>query len=124
MAGGIATSTSGGFANERVVTQTLTTGTTYMVSLTYDNSNIRVYVNGAIIGTALAQTGTHAAITEGAVIAGYGSTSTVDFFDGTIDEVSTFTRGLSAAELLALYNSGTSAAASTAVGNRMRRWQY
>jgi hypothetical protein len=97
-----------GAFSELVVAQTLTVGQTYMLVGTYDGANMRLYVNGSMIGAPLAKTGTVANSANGVAIGGFGNPSPVDFFDGVIDEVALFSRGLSGGEILALWNAGIS----------------
>lgn len=65
------------------------------VALTYDGKNVRLYVNGQLVGT---DTVPAPQITEGELQIG-GSAEHGDYFDGRIDEVHIYNRALSASEL-------------------------
>ena len=88
--------------------------TWYHVVGVYDGSYIRLFVNGAEVGSGTALTGVMVdngePLTIGARRNGYG------YFNGTIDEVMVFNRSLSAAEILALYE--TSAKKLIATGTQ------
>jgi hypothetical protein len=77
--------------------------TWYHVAMTYDNSTLKLYVDGALDGSVPA-TGPIAPTTEPLRIGGAGSGPW--FFDGRVDEVSLYDRALSAVEIQAIYNAG------------------
>ena len=77
---------------------------------TYDGSNMRIYINSTLTGTR-ARTGIIYYNNNVPVIIGAGRDSTVqagkDAFNGLIDEVGLWDVALSAADITAIYNSGT-----------------
>ena len=77
--------------------------TWYHVAMTYNNTNLVLYVNGAQDGS-VAATGAIAPTAEPLRIGGAGSGSW--FFNGRVDEVSLYDRALSASEIQAIYNAG------------------
>jgi hypothetical protein len=85
------------------VTQTLTSGTKYHIAATYDGSRMRIYVNGAEVGSGQAKTGS---IRNSAQPLRIGSFWTSDFWDGAIDEAAVYASALPAATILAHYNNG------------------
>tara|TARA_B100000900_G_scaffold384694_1_gene373740 strand:- start:1272 stop:2045 length:774 start_codon:yes stop_codon:yes gene_type:complete len=72
---------------------------------TYDGSNVKIYIDGVLKGTASA-TGNINSNTEPLMLgdAGYGGFS--QFFNGAIDEVSIYSRGLTQSEVTSIYNGG------------------
>lgn len=72
----------------------------YHVVLTYDNANLRFYVNGALQAT-VAHTAPNTPTAQ-AVIGADGATD--HFFNGTIDEAAVYPSTLSAARVTAHYN--------------------
>ena len=92
------------------VNQTLNNGQWYHLAVTWDGPTMtaKLYVDGAQIGSD--QTNSQSdAIYNGAAAFGLG-TPLVEGFDGMMDEVGVWSRVLTAAEVAALYNSGTPAA--------------
>lgn len=94
------------------VAQTLTTGTWYMLTYTYDGSTIALYLNGnctPIVSGASTITGTNSAYD------GFGTSNfTVGTDRGTnrptngdVDEVGYWSRTLTCSEITQLYNSGS-----------------
>lgn len=86
---------------------TISSGTWYRVALTYDGSNIRLYVNGASDATAVAKTGSLKTSSE---IFGIGAEvkSGAEFWDGLIDEAVVLSSALSADWLTTDYNNQNS----------------
>ncbi|MFN2542148.1 MAG: LamG-like jellyroll fold domain-containing protein [Chthoniobacterales bacterium] len=79
------------------------------VALTYDGSIMQVYANGTLIGS-LAVTGNIDNDNVEFAIGGRAGGSTqhaFPYFDGHIDEVEVFNRGLSASEIAAIYFAGS-----------------
>ncbi len=71
----------------------------YFVVMTWDNSTMKGYLNGAYIN--------QAAYTNTAIPQTYlsiGSQGAASYFNGKMDDVSVYNRVLSAAEIQALYN--------------------
>ncbi len=97
-----------GTENVSGVTSTTTAqnGQWYHVAMTYTNGTRALFVNGA-----LEAQGDRLFITQstgGLAIGRKGeASSTPDFFNGLIDEVSIYNRALSPSEIAAIYNAGT-----------------
>lgn len=92
--------------------QTPTTGAWYHVVGTNDGATARLYVNGVlrISGPVTANyIGTGAGTRIGGEVCCTG-----DFFPGLIDEPTIYSRALSAAEILAIYNAGSNGKCKTA----------
>ena len=85
------------------MTQTLNTGTTYHIVATYNGSTMRLYVNGAEVGTGRAKTGN---MRNSAQPLRIGAFSSADYWDGAIDEAAVYSTALPAATILAHYNAG------------------
>jgi fibronectin type 3 domain-containing protein len=81
----------------------LPAGTWTYLAATYDGSNIRVYVNGTLMGTQ-AKTGTIASSSNQLQIGGDGIFS--QYFGGIIDEVRVYDAALTAAQIQSDMNSG------------------
>lgn len=82
--------------------------TWYHVVATYDGSNLRLYVNGVLVG---GPTATAASVTSQSVVLNMGSDTGggVDgggFLNGLLDEMAVYNFALSAAQILAHYNAG------------------
>jgi hypothetical protein len=88
---------------EYAVTQTLNTGTTYHIVATYDGSSMRIYVNGAQIGSGRSKTGSIRNSGQSLQLGAIGSN---DHWDGVLDETAVYGSALSAATVLAHYNAG------------------
>jgi streptogramin lyase len=76
---------------------TLLVGTWTHIAMSYDGSTLKVYVNG-VLAEAVSQTGTIVASTSPLSLGGdplYGQ-----YFDGVIDEVRVYNRGLTQAEIV------------------------
>jgi hypothetical protein len=90
--------------NEARTATIYTANSWYHLAMTYDQSTIRLYVNGQQAAT-FAYTG---AISTAAVPLSIGrrmdTGAAASFFVGTIDEVSVYNRALSASEIQAHYN--------------------
>ena len=88
---------------------TLATGVWYHVAMTFDGSNLRGYVNGALDGT-FAMSGTVQATDYGLRIGAYvpvnGMPANKAYFPGKVDELSAYNRALSASEIAAIYTAG------------------
>lgn len=78
--------------------------TWYHVAMTYDNTSLKLYVDGALDGSVVAS-GPIAPSTEPLRFGGAGSGPW--FFNGRVDEASLYNRALSASEIQAIYNAGT-----------------
>jgi YD repeat-containing protein len=88
---------------EYAVTQTLNTGTTYHIVATYDGSSMRIYVNGAQVGSGRSKTGSIRNSGQSLQLGAIGSS---DHWDGVLDETAVYGSALSAATVLAHYNAG------------------
>jgi len=84
---------------------TLSIGTWYHILFTYDGTNMNLYINGSIDATAVPHTGNLKTasdiITLGTYRGGGG-----EYWNGLIDEVGIWDRGLTSSEATELYNSG------------------
>jgi hypothetical protein len=82
----------------------LAAGTTYHIVVTYDGSNLRLYVNGALANGPVASSrslpNTAAVLTLG------NSSATGDPYGGLLDEVAIYTSALSATQVADHYNAG------------------
>jgi hypothetical protein len=83
------------------------------IAATYDRTQMRLYINGVLqaelaatqpMATAAIGEATLGAIQLYSVACGYGDLA--EFYAGLIDELAVYRRALSAAEILAIYNSG------------------
>ena len=83
---------------------TLSTGTTYHLVVTYDGSNIRGYVNGAVVGSTQASTRSVTAPSTNAFIS--STYSGVGAMDGNLDNVAVYNTALSAATIAEHYAAG------------------
>ena len=91
---------SGGGLDAATGTTVASTGTTYHVVVTYDGSNIKLYVNGALEATTSSTRSITAAGTNlkiGASVTGVGS------MIGTLDDISIYNTALSASTVAAHY---------------------
>ncbi|MBU3904594.1 MAG: LamG domain-containing protein, partial [Nanoarchaeota archaeon] len=84
----------------------ITAGTWYMLSITYDGTNSRGYVNNVLEFTDPLTLGTGLKHTTGDIYIGRQSDYAGVFFNGQIDEVKVYNRGLTTAEITVLYNNG------------------
>jgi hypothetical protein len=80
-----------------------TTNTWHHVVGTYDGSVAKVYVDNVLLSTS--SSGTSAAKLSGLLV-GNGTAAGNSFWKGNIDDLRIYNRALSAAEVLALYNTG------------------
>lgn len=86
---------------------TISTGTWYWVAATYDGANMNLYVNSTTAEATSAKTGTLKVDTTNAASVGADGISAQEFVNGQIDEVGIWSKGLSATELIDLYNGGS-----------------
>lgn len=83
------------------ITGLLTTGNWHMLTLTYDGTNLRGYINGNLVGTV--SSGYNSSTAESRLgLRGDGS----DYYRGEMDEVGFWNRALSNSEITELYNGG------------------
>lgn len=83
---------------------TLSTGTWYFCVLTFDGTNIRLYLNGSLDATSANTSGN---IVDGSGAIGRAFWAAGNYFDGLIDEVGLWSRVLTPTEITELYNSGS-----------------
>ena len=96
-----------GFGNaESVQTTPPLAGDWHHVVGTWDGATIRLYLNGVEVGST-PQTGTMDTSTNSILTIGAANRPVIFHFDGLIDEVQLFDRGLTSAEVLAIYNAGS-----------------
>jgi trimeric autotransporter adhesin len=89
--------------NEARTATIYTTGNWYLLTMTYDQSTIRLYVNGVQQAT-FAYTGAITTPNIPVMIGRRGTTGSESWFSGTIDEVAIYNRALSATEVQAHYD--------------------
>jgi YD repeat-containing protein len=94
---------STGTTTDYSVTQTLNTGTKYHIVATYNGTTMRIYVNGAEIGTGRGKTGN---MRNSAQPLRIGAFVSADYWDGAIDEAAVYSTAMPAATILAHYNAG------------------
>lgn len=75
------------------------------IALTYDNSNILIYVNGELVQTTPYSGGVP--VTYAPLIIGYDPQAAGPIFNGLIDEVEIYNRALSQLEIRNIYNAGS-----------------
>lgn len=78
---------------------TLGTSNWYHIAMTYDGSNIRGYVNGALVAGPTAASGNGSGTTAPLINVGIAGTNTA----GIIDDLAIFNRALTAGEILSIY---------------------
>ena len=83
----------------------LATGVWYHVAWTYDQSAMKLYVNGLPVATNVV--GAHAIAASSSSLRLSGDDNNHVYFDGLIDEPSVYNRALSASEIAAIYNAGS-----------------
>lgn len=94
----------GGVQTTAQATTGITAGVRAHVVGTYDGTNIKMYVNGALEATT-ALTGS-LPTGSGSIVIGRNSSASNSFFDGVLDEVAIYSGALSAARILAHYTAG------------------
>jgi len=86
---------------------TLQLGQWYHVAGVYDGSSVRLYVNGSQVGNAVTTSGAIVPSTNQLRIGNDPSNPTTRFFNGLVDEASVYSAALTAAEIQAIYNAGS-----------------
>ena len=110
------TNSSGWFWTGGTGNNTLPKNKWTFVSVTWDGSNIREYINGELKNTE-AQTGTTTYDANGILrIGGRTYDPANDFWKGKIDEVKIYKRALSSAEIYALFNANITITFSDGLG--------
>ena len=94
---------STGTTTTYTVTQTLNTGSTYHIVATYSGATMRIYVNGAEVGSGQAKTGN---LRNSAQPLRIATAALANYWDGPIDEVAVYSTALPSATVLAHYNNG------------------
>jgi len=95
--------------NGPTVTQTLTVGTWYMLTYTYDGTNVKGYLNASEIGSAGGGSGSGSDNNyyNGVVVGTFNSNPPPDRpIKGLIDECGIWSRALTGAEITTLYDGG------------------
>ncbi len=95
-----------------VATGNLSNNTWYHVAATYDGSFLRMYLNGGLVGSPVAATGDIGTSNNDLEIGHYYTTAggvnePLRFFIGQIDELSLWSRALSADEVSEIYSNGS-----------------
>ncbi|MBI3583984.1 MAG: LamG domain-containing protein [Nitrospinae bacterium] len=88
------------------VNQTLTVGTYYHIVCTYDNTNLRLYLNNSLVGGPTAASGNGIIAGRLGLHLGQEIPTTNYPFKGLLDEVGIWNRVLSTTEISDLYNGG------------------
>lgn len=84
-------------------TTTYATGTTYMVTGSWDGTNLKIYVNGLLEATATPGSSPTAATTSNIFLGRRWDSNTLNV-NGRMSDVSIYNRALSAAEIFAMYD--------------------
>jgi len=89
-------------------TYTLTTGTWFMLTYTYDGTTITAYIDGTSVGTAAASGDGTGVMTfvNGVRLARHTLTGGASYLSGKLDEVGAWNKTLTASEVTTLYNGG------------------
>lgn len=93
--------------NGPAVTYTLTVGSWYLLTYTYDGVNVTGYINGVSAGSAGggSGSGSDSNYHDGVVLMAMNSTSYGSYLSGMIDEAGVWSRALNSDEVSKLYNS-------------------
>lgn len=91
---------------------TIVAGTTYHVAFTYDGTTAKLYVNGALDGSA-ARSGSMSTGNNDLLIGRWGSPGAPLYFDGKIDEVAYYGTALSGTRIAAHYTAATTSPDAT-----------
>lgn len=97
-----------------------TSGTWYHLVATYDDSTLKMYIDGTLQTVTDSLSGQDAGKNAVDLMIGSHSASPWYPFDGTIDEVAVWDRALSQSEVTALYNSGDGFAYPFSTGLNMQ----
>lgn len=89
-------------AGDFLIKSTLSTGTWYMLTLTYDGTTVKGYVNGTAEGSSNLALNTG----DSTMVIGKYQHGSSNYFNGIIDEVMISNKTLSNAQILELYNGG------------------
>ena len=84
------------------------------IACTYDNDNLRVYVNGVLVGSSTI--GPKNVVNSSSTLRISGDDNDHVYFTGRIDEPQIYNRALSAAEIAAIYYAGSSGVCATIPG--------
>lgn len=98
----IAANFTGG-GGQVTATTSLSTSVFQMYTVTYDGNNVRLYVNGTLENTSSSYTSANIGTTNKFIGKYAGS---VNWWNGSIDEIGMWSRALSGSEITQLYNSG------------------
>lgn len=98
----IAANFTGG-GGQVTATTSLSTSVFQMYTVTYDGNNVRLYVNGTLENTSSSYTSANIGTTNKFIGKYAGS---VNWWNGSIDEIPIWSRALSGSEITQLYNSG------------------
>jgi len=107
-------------------TTTLSLGTVYHIAGTWDGTNLKIYVDGNLENVSApgsnpsSSTGTHVYIGK------RWDTSSPEFMNGDVSNVSIFGSALTASNILEIYNTGIGAGSSSGTGPSIQRetWSY
>ncbi|MCF7836107.1 hypothetical protein K9N08_00405, partial [Candidatus Gracilibacteria bacterium] len=93
---------TGGVDHTVITTDVVAPGEWQHIVVTYDRSNINIYLNGSLVKQGAASGDV---LTNDTSLKIGTYTSALQFFDGSIDDVAIYNRALSSAEISALYES-------------------
>lgn len=91
-----------------LVAQTLQIGTLYFVAVEYDGTNVSIYLNGQILGSPVAASGTGNATSTVSYIGSGAANNTTHLADGNFEEVAFFNTNISVKDLAQYYKQATS----------------
>ncbi|MDZ4227744.1 MAG: LamG domain-containing protein, partial [Candidatus Levybacteria bacterium] len=92
-------------ANRITESLSLTADTWYHVVATYDGSNLRLYFNGALLGTPVAEATGFGGSTNNTIYMGSDESGSDRYWRGSLGDVRIYNRALSTTEITALYDS-------------------
>ncbi len=95
-----------------VVGGTVTNNVWYHIACTYDNNDLKIYVNGILVGAK--NVGAKSVVNSSSTLRISGDDNDHAYFYGYIDEPEVFNRALTAEEIATIYNAGSSGKCFTA----------
>ncbi len=86
---------------------TMSVGTWYMVTWTYDGSNQRIYINGSQAASPVADAFLQTASAQAQFGVEFANGTSYGWYNGSLDEISIWSVALNQTQITTLYNSGT-----------------
>lgn len=103
---------------DQIIRTGLTAGQLMHIIATYDGTNLRIYINGALAGSVLASSRSLPAVTQQFTIGAKSYTTDANTaFTGTIEKVAVYNAALSQAQVTALSNAGNGGSFAAADGS-------